>query len=137
MITEIDYIDRIARLKRRDVLLLEFSGWDRKGRRRFDWQAHPSRKRIVRWLDDQAIAWLPCGSVANISVLNAYKGQIYIDLPYDPEERRCRLLEEFLETPDGVSRWPGAKLWLVPLAIAKENAHHDAPGFWDDWAEHF
>ena len=137
MIMRIENIDRIARLKRRDVLLLEFENWKKTTRRRFDWRTHPSRKTIVRWLDEQAIAWHPCDSMANLSRLNAYSGQIYIDLPYDPNEKRCKLLEEFMALPGDAPRWPGAKLWLVPLEVAKANAHHDKPGFWDEWTETF
>ena len=70
-------------------------------------------------------------------MLAAYKGQIYIDLPYNPKEKRCKLLATFLEMPDGTTRWPGVKLWLLPLAAANRNAHHDKLGFWDEWAETF
>ena len=136
MIMRIDHIDRIARLKRHDVLLLEFENV-KNSQRRSDWQTHPSRKNIVRWLDAQKIPWRPCGPMANLSRLTAYNGEIYIDLPYDPKEKRCRLLEEFMALPGDAPRWPGAKLWLVPLEVAKANAHHDKPGFWDEWAETF
>lgn len=66
-----------------------------------------------------------------------YRGQIYVDVPYDDSLPEYRKLADFLENPDGSARLPNAIFCYLPLEKAMENAHHDEPGFWEKWAENF
>jgi hypothetical protein len=36
-------------------------------------------------------------------------------------------VEGYFENPDGTMRLPGVAFWLLPLATAMKNAHHDNP----------
>ena len=126
----IEHIDAIARQKQRDVLFLEFNTPGPQG-------ALPSRLKIIGWLDEQKIAWKPCGAFANLNFMTSYRGQIYIDLPFEPSSAEFKSLEAFLEFPDGKSRFEDVTFFYLPLAKAMENVAHDEPGFWDRWAENF
>ena len=95
----LEHIDAIARQKQRGVLYVEFhpvaldpqagdnlSARDVLAWKRMPdsaWQALPTRRRIIAWLDAQGIGWQPCGHVADVGLMMGYRGQLYIDLPYD------------------------------------------------------
>jgi hypothetical protein len=140
----IEHIDAIARKKQRDVLLVRFSstevgeeGDDFLFEPSFDWQNAPARQQIIDWLDANAIAWQACGDVANPECMVSYRGQIYIDIPYDEALPAYQALEAFLENPDGSMRIPGTAFWLLSLDLAMKNVEHDEPGYWKRWAENF
>jgi hypothetical protein len=138
----IDHIDAIARKKNRDVLYVTFkplcgSTEEVTWAECFDWENHPSRQAIIRWLDENDIAWKPCAEFANVNCILGYRGQIYIDLPFDRSLATYQQLVAFLENPDGSMRLPGAVFAYVPLAMAMKNAEHDEEGFWDKWVEDF
>ena len=141
----IEHIDAIARQKQRDVLFLEFNSPHSKERldetvlegQRCDWHSLLSRLKIISWLDEQNVTWKPCGDFANIDTVTSYRGQIYIDIPFEPSSAVYKALEAFLEFPDGKSRFDDVTFFYLPLAKAMENTAHDEPGFWDRWAENF
>lgn len=146
----LEHIDAIARKKKRDVLFVTFEpaeshdamkpgdeGYDPFTRIFFDWEKHPSRRKIIKWLGGNGIEWHPCAHFANPNIMIPYMGQIYIDVPYDRNLPEYRKLEAFLETPDGSMRQPNANFCYCPLESAMKNAEHDEPGFWDRWAESF
>ena len=140
----IEHVDAIARAKKRDVIFVEFhqleKGKGRKNRLPYDalvleWECLPARRKVIEWLDTQAIRWSPCGNFADLSYVLSYRGQLYIDLPYDSELPIFQQLTAFLEKPDGSTRIPGVKLMCCTLEQAMVNAFHDEPGFWERWAE--
>ena len=141
----IEHIDAIARQKQRDVLFLEFNTPGPQGPfeeivredQGCNWRTLPSRLKIIGWLDEQKIAWKPCGAFANLNFMTSYRGQIYIDIPFVPSSAEFKSLEAFLEFPDGKSRFEDVTFFYLPLAKAMENIAHDEPGFWDRWAENF
>ncbi len=129
----IPFIDAIARQKQRDVLHLEFCP-EQDG---LDWAELPVRQQIIDWLTAHGIGWMPCGPFANVRVMESYRGQLYIDLPYDKALPAYQALEAFLENPDGSMRFPQVDFYCLTLDLAMKNAAHDAPGFWESWAEKF
>lgn len=142
----IEHIDAIARAKKRDVIFVEFhqleKGKRRKNRHPYDalvleWEHLPARRKVIEWLDAQAIRWSPCGNFADLDYVLSYRGQLYIDLPYDSELPVFQQLTAFLEKPDGSTRIPGVKFLYCTLEQAMVNAFHDEPGFWERWAESF
>lgn len=141
----IKHIDAIARQKQRDVLYVAFhppeSGTHDAekvvGSDDFGWKTLPIRQQIIDWLDAQGIGWKPCGHFANERLMLGYRGQIYIDLPFDETLPAFLTVQTFLELPDGSMRFPEATFFCCPLDKAMENVAHDAPGFWEHWAENF
>lgn len=133
----IQHIDQIARQKQRDVLYLEFHPEAREERSRYRFDGDSVRREIIGWMDAHGIGWSECGPIANTLVLEGYRGQIYIDVPYDESREDYRQVRDFLEYPDGTIRYPGVRFWVLALERAMENAEHDAPGFWDEWADKF
>jgi len=143
----IEFIDAIARKKKRGVLYIGFSPETQSGSDgeedvgpmfpSVEWKTPPVRQPVINWLDENEIAWKPCGHIADPSVMLSYQGQIYIDLPYAQDLPEYQKLAEFLENPDGSMRLPRVEFWYLPLEIALRNAHHDEPGFWAKWAESF
>lgn len=133
----IHHIDKIARQKQRDVLYLEFHPESGDEGARYSFQRDPVRAEIIAWMNAQDINWAECGPVANTQVLEGYRGQIYIDVPFDDSLPTYCKLRDFLEYPDGKIRFPGVRFWVLALKRAMENAEHDRPGFWDEWANKF
>lgn len=134
----IEHIDAIARKAGRDVLYLTFFEDASGARVETCWQENPSRKAIVAWLDENAIAWQACGEVASDQwLVIGYRGSIYIDLPFDGELQAYRKLEQCLEFPDGTLRLPKMRFLALPLTVAMRNAHHDEPGYWEKRMEDF
>lgn len=128
----IRHIDEIARQKQRDVLYLEFHPQERSARRQYQFQQDPVRAHILLWFDEHGVAWQCCGPYADPSLMESYRGQIYIDVPFDETLARYQELRDFLEHADGTIRFEGARFMLLPLAHAMKNAAHDAPGFWEN-----
>jgi len=141
----LEHIDAIARQKKRDVLYVEFhppvsdntDDEDCVDTFDWDWRALPVRQHIIDWLDAQSIGWQCCGTFANVGQMVGYRGQIYVDVPFDKNLPVFQSLQAFLELPDGGMRYPEADFCYCPLEQARKNAAHDEPGFWERWAEDF
>jgi len=137
----IEYIDAIARQKGRDVLFLDFLQKeieDPFDLFNVDWDCVPIRQQVIAWLNQKQIGWQICGTVADEnSMVSGYQGRIYIDVPFDTTDVAYQMLADYLETPEGKMKLEGVSFRYLPLEIAMKNAHHDVPGFWERWAEHF
>lgn len=124
-------IDQIGRAKQRDVLFLEFSSTAA------PYASNPVREKILTWFDANGIVYAECGGYTSEMRSEPYRGQIYIDVPYDVSDPVYMQLEAFLENADGSMRWDGTRFVCYPLEYCMRNARHDAPGFWDRWAADF
>ena len=140
----LEHIDAIARKKQRDVLFVRFndpetqvSASAKLTARPVHWRELPIRQNLIAWLDSNQIEWDLCGPIASVNGMPGYRGQIYIDVPFDPSLPECLLVLNFLEYPDGTSRFPEAELCCLRLEIAMQNAEHDEPGFWERKADSF
>lgn len=142
----IEHIDAIARKKKRDVIFVEFRHLEIGKRRKkllpydalvVEWENLPARRKVIKWLDTQAIRWRPCGNFADLNYVLSYRGQLYIDLPHDSELPVFQQLTAFMEETDGSTRIPGVKFLCCTLEQAMVNAFHDESGFWERWAENF
>ncbi|HIE5944240.1 MULTISPECIES: hypothetical protein [Burkholderia] len=131
----LEHIDAIARRLKRDVLYLDFLKALRPHRE--DCRRIENRSRIVQWLDSEGISWRECGPFASETVIRSYAGEIFIDVPFDEADAQYRKVQEFLEYPDGATRFDDVRFYIVTLQLALQNAHHDEPGFWDRWADSF
>lgn len=129
----IEHIDAIARKQQRDVLSIRF--YTREAIRDYHFRRDPERQRVTDWLDENGIAWQPCGPVANENAMQAYRGDIYVDVPFDSSNAQFQKLQAYLENPDGTMRHLSVTFEYYPLALAMKNVHHDEPGFWDRWAD--
>lgn len=138
----IEHIDAIARKKHRDVLYLTFHKknakpidlWKSNG---YDYHSDRMRDNVCKWLTEHDITWQPCGHIASESTMISYRGQIYLNVPFDENDLDYMLIRDYLEHPDGSMRFPTVTFWYLPLEKAMENAHHDEPGFWEKWAKDF
>ena len=126
------HIDKIAREKQRDVLFVDFrpSGTE-------EYQDFKPRQELLSWLNEHVISYEECGPMASEFGWESYRGQVYIDLPFDQSNDKYRLLDKHLMTDDDKFKIKGVEFYYVPLDIAMKNAHHDEPGFWEKWAEDF
>jgi hypothetical protein len=134
----IEHIDAIARKKQRDVLFVRFNDPETQisasatvTTSRVHWRELPIRQTLIDWLDSNQIDWDLCGPVASVNGMSGYRGQIYIDVPFDLSFPKCQLVLAFLEYPDGTFRFPEAELCCLRLETAMFNAAHDEPGFWE------
>jgi hypothetical protein len=69
--------------------------------------------------------------------IRSYAGEIFIDVAFDEADGRYRKVQAFLEYPDCTSHFDDVRFYVISLELARENAHHDEPGFWDRWADNF
>lgn len=130
----IEHIDKIAREKGRDVLYILF---DRKIFPHFNCEDFPVRTRLIQWFNENNINVIPCAEVASEHHFDSYRGQLFIDAPFDENHRDYIKVRDYLENPDGTSRMPGVLFCYLPLEHAMINKNHDEPGFWEKWAENF
>ncbi len=131
-------IDEIARQRHSDVVFLEFfSIRDRRMTSKpvsslfhlfepVDWERHPSRKRILSWLTQNDIHWIPCyGPESDGFIVSPYQGQVFIDVPYAaelPEQAQDPLFQclcNFIETDEGRVRWAGVRFCGLALSVAE------------------
>ena len=149
----LEHIDAIARQKQRGVLYVQFhplaldldAGEDLSARDIIAWktmpdsawQSLPIRQQLIDWLDAKGIDWQRCGHYAQVGLGMGYRGQLYIDLPFDTTLPDFLALQAFLENTDGSMRHSGVFFVYCSLKKAMENAAHDEPGFWNRCAENF
>ncbi|MDL2358145.1 MAG: hypothetical protein QFF03_23080 [Pseudomonadota bacterium] len=133
----LQHIDAIARARQRAVLYLEFHPEERASAAAYRYERDVARDQLLTWLDTHGIIWQPCGPWANIRRMESYRGQVYVDVPFDETLPLYCLLRDALEHPDGSMKLASVRFMLLTLARAMENADHDAPGFWDQWADTF
>ncbi len=128
-------IDAIARQLQRDVLYLEFA----RARR-------PHRADYLAW----TAACASCAGRTKRAAPGANAApsrrrrryariprEIFVDVSFDEHDARHRAVQAFLEHPDGSMRFDNVGFFVVGLALAMKNAHHDQPGVWNRWAENF
>lgn len=135
------YIDAIAREKQHDVIWLKFSTAlfhfrDKEGLNNIRIQ----RDKIINWLNSNNIEWEECGEIADeSSITEVYFGQIFIDILPENKNVHFQRLQRYLKNDSGFMKteFKDAKLLVLPLEKAMQNAHHDEPGFWEKWAEDF
>lgn len=140
----LEYIDAIARKKKRDVLYLIFhrknngveivedDSW-----LNYDFRKDTRRKQVLKWFDAHGVPWQKCGPVARENGFDSYLGEVYIDVPFDENDQQYCKVRDYLENPDGSMRFKSVMFCYLPLEHAMRNAHHDEPGFWEKWAEDF
>ncbi|MGY8524946.1 hypothetical protein [Paracidovorax citrulli] len=134
----IEHIDAIARQVGRDVLYLTFYEDQAGAEVKEHWEDNLSRKQVIAWFDANGYAWRQCGEIASDQCMPmGYRGTIYIDTPFDRDNPAYQKLEQYLENPDGTLRLPKMRFWALEIGLAMRTAHHDVPGYWEKWAEHF
>lgn len=135
----IEHIDAIARQMQRAVLYLEFHRVATAEltalRRDYRYASDEARRAVLGWLDAHGLPRGSCGAYADVNLLLPYMGQIYLDVSYDESLADYRILRDYFEYPDGNMRHASVRFCVMPLDYAMRNAAHDAPGFWDRWAE--
>ena len=134
MAQRIKHIDKIARDKQRDVLFIRFQ---KDVFPRHDWEHWAVRNELIVWLDANGFSHEKCAEFADEHGWEGYRGQLYIDVPFDEADEKYQLLSSHLEKQDGTPKFKGIVLYYLPLSEAMKNSHHDKPGFWDKWAEAF
>lgn len=131
------HIDAIGRRMGRDVLYVEFHPQTREAQRRYVYQRDAMRADVLAWLDQHAVRWEPCGPIADIMRMDSYRGQVYLDLPFDDADPVYRQVCAYLEHADGSMRHAGVRFMVLSHERALRNAAHDAEGFWEQWSETF
>jgi hypothetical protein len=131
----IQHIDKIARDKNRDVLFIGFIALNNTEtpayRRADDNDPH------IQWLEANKIPYAPCGLVADEWAVSEYEGHLYLDVPMDEANPTFQKLLAHFENDEGQPADPNCVLYYYALVDAMQNAHHDEPGFWEEWAKTF
>jgi len=127
----IEYLDKIAREKQRDVLCLSFldSSIELDELLDMDFEQYKPFVEMTAWLDANSIKWQPCALQSGI----ASSGRIYVDVPFDEADSVYQKLAGYLENPDGSMKIEGVKFFYMPLSQAMEFAEQDEPGYWENF----
>lgn len=132
----IEYLDKIAREKQRDVLSISFldSLMELDEILNIDFDQYKPFLEVTAWLDANNIPWQPCCLQNSIVI----QGRIYVDVPFDEADPVYQKLAGHFENPDGSMKIPGVTFQYMPLAAAMEFACQDEPGYWEKyWADDF
>ena len=135
MPTIIRHVDKIARVKDRDVVFIKFNFMHYlMGHKNVD--DIPVRKKILSWLKEHDINIEQCGPGGDSGIIEGYPGDFYIDVPYDLENPTYLKLQEYFEDKDGKQRSEfnpeEVNFCLYPLEYAKKLAYMDEPDYWDN-----
>lgn len=133
----IQHIDAICRKLGHDVLFIEFHPEQREQQRRYEFMFDGQRADLLRQLDQLGIGYWPCGPVANPLRMESYRGQMYVEVPCDPDAPAYQAICRLLGPPGGESGFDNVRFKRLSLDTALLNSAHDEPGFWERWAEGF
>ncbi|ESK38727.1 hypothetical protein P256_01546 [Acinetobacter nectaris CIP 110549] len=111
----VPYIYDIAIEKNRGVLFISFKDLNANEFIRFRYPDHTPRTELIDWLKHQKINF----SAAVLDYYN-YLGELYIDVPYNPNDPTYKTLSEHLETKDGHPKIEGVYFYYLPLEKALE-----------------
>lgn len=119
----VDYIDKICRDKKRDVLFLRFG--DPLGGQ----FPTATRKKIITWLNENAIPYKDCtGYFSNSGYMSADQS-IYLDIPYNLDNPQYQKVADYLEDTDGVIKHKGVEFLLLTYErackVAEEQSDTD------------
>ncbi|MDI1349431.1 hypothetical protein [Aquabacterium sp.] len=133
MVALVEYLDTIAREKKRDVLYVDFRLSFDGNSERSAWQYLPIRSQLIDWFASQGIGMEYAIFVVDDSCLISppYQGEFYIDVPYDAGDPRFCTVLKYMENEDGSGKIPGVRLCCLQLSTAERYAYRDAPGFID------
>jgi hypothetical protein len=124
----IQYLDKIAREKQRDVLCLSFFNSSMSlDDMLMDFEQYKPFVDMTAWLDANGIQWQPCALPSGI----ASSGRIYVDVPFDENDPVYQKLAGHLENPDGSMKIEGVTFYYMSLEDAMKYAYQDEPGYWD------
>jgi len=98
----------------------------------YDHNDDACRTEVLEWLTRNGIPWEKCGPfVTGDGLISGYKGDVYLDIPFDEQHEQYQLVREYLENPDGTMRDEQVTWYYLPLEHAMKNAYQDEPGFWE------
>ena len=118
-------IDQIGREKQKTVYIIQF---DKKVFKAYDYENYPNRKELLKYLDENKIAYDECFAYASDTSYERYRGQInLVDLNKDDD--KYVLLDKYLEPEKSVLRFEGIQLWSLPLELSMKNAYMDEPDY--------
>ena len=120
------HIDQIGREKNRDVLFVQFN---KKVFPKYDYNNYKNRTELLTWLDKNNISYEDCFGIASDNGFESYRGQLYIDIVFDETLDSYNLLDNYIEPQDGVLRFEGIGLWVLPLSVSIKNAYMDDPNY--------
>lgn len=125
----IEYMDKIARQKQRDILILDFSYPQESIHSMMfpDYENFKPRTDILEWLKANNISWQPCCFQGAMG----YNGIIYVDVPYDVSDTVYQKLASHLETPGGVMKLEGIRFICISLEDSMKYAEQDDPAYWE------
>lgn len=131
-------LDQIAREKQRGALFITFhieevlypDNPEFVDLRLFDYKQCYRRILFIQWLNENHINFEECHGFGSLRSIR-YKGQIYLDVPYDETNPQYQLLCQYLENPDSSLNDPAVAWYYLSLEIAMEYKHHDDPKYWE------
>lgn len=109
------HIDAIAREKNRDVLFVHFENYEEN-----DQNPDSKRQNVLNWLEQNNIPYVPCMGLEEEGLVDSYLGDIYIDIPFDLENKQYLVLSDYLEDEHGEMKIEGVYFFVLYLETAIE-----------------
>lgn len=117
----VETTDEIGVREQRDIVFLSFDQISEPTRLSDEfWKDIPNRSIILERLEANGFTWEMCIHCSPGTLLTSYKGDIYIDVPPDPQSQRYQRLLEFLEDEEENCRFPGVSFWRMPLSVSQK-----------------
>ena len=121
----LSYIDQIACEKGRDVLYVIFNEDECPNN-----DCTKLREKIRKWFAENNNRVEECFPAPNdFIMLEGSNTVLYLDIPYDENSPEFIKINNYLEYPNGSSRFAGVQFILLRLEETMKNKHHDEPGF--------
>ena len=118
----IQYLDEIARRKKRDVLMVSFH--ELQDLMSLDREVYAPRIEFIDFLNKHKIKWEKCAPPRSGSGwIIGYFGDIYLNIPFDQEDPGYQLVQKRLEFKNGSPRDKRILWYLHPLSEAIRIGH--------------
>lgn len=131
------YCDQIAVEENKDALFVDFSDayfsqpWDDRQDEETDYI-----KETLMWLDENDIKYELSGPFSNSGWLSGYCPRYYLDIPFDKNDEKYKLVAEKLEYPDEITPKDDRIRFICVLLETAKPIYAESKAQWDDpdWA---
>lgn len=121
MVYIIESIDAICRRREKDLLYLAFIDDELNYR-----SVYSDVSEVTSWLDEHGIGWEICTAFdREFEHFDGGPGAICLDVPFDAENEKFRILEEAFPDHPEVRPKEGFALVLMQIDVAKQYAYRD------------
>jgi len=124
------YIDEISRRLSRDVLIgmpdenifRTYMFGSTKAQKKAMVRCMETHRRAVKFLKREGISWEDCFGIEQSNFLiRPWFGEMFIDIPNDPQDIKYKKVCSFFENKDGSPKFRHYHIFILPYEVAVSN----------------